>query len=203
MAETAEAPEVLLARARGGHAATLGQLLASYRNYLHLMADTQMGPALRSRVEPSDLVQEALLEAHRDFGQFGGSTEPELLAWLRRILARNLLDQARRFQAQVRDVQRETSLDALLEQSGSGLAALFPARGPSPSSQAARRERAVLLADALERLAPAYREVIVLRNLHDLPFEEVARRMGRKAGAVRMLWARALEKLGREMGAVS
>jgi RNA polymerase sigma-70 factor (ECF subfamily) len=190
-----------LARARAGDAATLGRLLASYRNYLRLLADTQMGPALRTRVDPSDLVQEALLEAHRDFGHFGGASEPELLAWLRRILARNLLDQARRHQAQVRDPRREASLEALLEESGSGLAAVLAARDPSPSAQASRREQAVLLADALERLAPDYREVIVLRNMQNLPFEEVAQRMGRKPGAVRMLWARALEKLGQEMGA--
>jgi RNA polymerase sigma-70 factor (ECF subfamily) len=201
MAETAEAPEVLLARARAGDATTLGRLLASYRNYLRLLADMQMGPTLRSRVDPSDLVQEALLEAHRDFGHFSGGSEPELLAWLRRILARNLLDQARRHQAQVRDPRRETSLEALMEESGSGLVAVLAARDPSPSAQASRREQAVLLADALERLAPDYREVIVLRSLQDLPFEEVAQRMGRKPGAVRMLWARALEKLGQEMGA--
>jgi RNA polymerase sigma-70 factor (ECF subfamily) len=203
MAETAEAPEVLLARARAGDAATLGRLLASYRNYLRLMADTQMGPALRSHVEPSDLVQEALLEAHRDFGQFNGGTEPELLAWLRRILARNLLDQARRHRAQVRDPRRAASLEALMEESGSGLVAVVAARGSSPSSYASRREQAVLLADALERLAPDYREVIVLRNLQELPFEEIAQRLGRKPGAVRMLWVRALEKLGQEMGATS
>jgi RNA polymerase sigma-70 factor (ECF subfamily) len=203
MAETAEAPEVLLARARAGDATTLGRLLDSYRNYLRLMADTQMGPTLRTRVDPSDLVQEALLEAHRDFGQFNGGSEPELLAWLRRILARNLLDQARRHQAQVRDPRREASLEALLEESGSGLVAALAARDPSPSAQASRREQAVLLADALERLAPDYREVIVLRNMQDLPFEEIAQRLGRKPGAVRMLWARALEKLGQEMGVAS
>ena len=90
-----------------------------------------------------------------------------------------------------------------MEESGSGLVAVVAARGPSASSDVSRREQAVLLADALERLAPDYREVIVLRSLQDLPFEEVARRMGRKPGAVRMLWARALEKLGQEMGVAS
>src|SRR5262245_11634132 len=201
MAEPCEPPEVLLARARAGDEGTLGRLLDSYRNYLRLMAGTQMGPALRARVEPSDLVQEALLEAHRDFAHFGGGSEPELLAWLRRILARNLLDQARRHQAQVRDHNRQESLEVLMEQSGSALMAALAARGPSPSSQASRREQAVLLADALEKLSPDYREVIVLRNLQHLPFDEIAQRMGRKSGTVRMLWARALEKLGQEMGA--
>ena len=75
-------------------------------------------------------------------------------------------------------------------------------RAPGPGSQASHREEVVLLADALERLPPDYREVIVLRNLQHLPFEEVAQRMGRKSGAVRMLWARALEKLTEEMGVV-
>jgi RNA polymerase sigma-70 factor (ECF subfamily) len=201
MADTRDPPEALLARARAGDEGTLGRLLDSYRNYLRLMAGTQMGPALKARVDPSDLVQEALLEAHRDFAHFGGGSEPELLAWLRRILARNLVDQARRHQAQARDYSRQESLEALMEQSGSDLLQALAARGPSPSSQASRREQGVLLADALERLSPDYREVIVLRNLQHLPFEEVAQRMGRKPGAVRMLWARALEKLGQEMGA--
>jgi RNA polymerase sigma-70 factor (ECF subfamily) len=201
MAEAADAPEVLLARARAGDAATRGRLLDSYRNYLRLMAATHMGAALRARADPSDLVQEALLEAHRDFAAFAGGSEPELLAWLRRILARTLLDQARRHRAQGRNPGREASLEALMAESDSGLAALAAAPGPSPSSYVARREQAVRLADALERLAPDYREVVVLRGLQGLPFEEVARRLGRKPGAARMLWARALERLGREMGA--
>jgi RNA polymerase sigma-70 factor (ECF subfamily) len=202
MAETAELPEVLLARARAGDADTLGRLLELYRNYLRLLASTQMGPALRARLEPSDLVQEALLEAHRDFTAFAGGSERELLVWLRRILVRNLLDAAKHHQAQTRDYHRQESLEALMEQSSNALGLTLAAQGPSPSSQVARREQAVILADALERLPPDYREVIVLRNLQHLPFEEVAERMGRKSGAVRMLWARALEKLSQEMGVV-
>jgi RNA polymerase sigma-70 factor (ECF subfamily) len=65
----------------------------------------------------------------------------------------------------------------------------------SPSDQAQRRELAAILADQLARLKPEYREVIVLRNLEGLAFEEVARRMGRTAGSVRMLWLRALDRL--------
>ncbi len=65
----------------------------------------------------------------------------------------------------------------------------------SPSAAAARREQAVLLADALAALPADYREVIILRNLERLRFEEVAARMNRSPGAVRMLWTRALERL--------
>jgi RNA polymerase sigma-70 factor (ECF subfamily) len=55
----------------------------------------------------------------------------------------------------------------------------------------------VILADALARLPADYREVIILRNLEQLPFEEIGQRLGRSSGAARMLWARALEKLSR------
>jgi len=57
-----------------------------------------------------------------------------------------------------------------------------------------RRERAVALADQLAKLRAPYRDVIVLRNLQGLTFEEIADRMGRNAGAVRMLWLRAIDK---------
>lgn len=65
----------------------------------------------------------------------------------------------------------------------------------SPSAAAARREQAVLLADALEKLPPDYREVFLLRNLERIPFETIAARMDRTPGAVRMLWTRAIRKL--------
>jgi RNA polymerase sigma-70 factor (ECF subfamily) len=202
MAVSPELPEVLLQRARAGDADRLGRLLDSYRNYLRLLARVQMHAALRARLDPSDLVQDALLEAHRDFPQFAGGSEQELLVWLRRILVRTLLDASRHHQAQLRDCNRQASLEALLEQSSNALGQTLAARSPGPGSQAANREEVVLLADALERLPPDYREVIVLRNMQHLPFEEVAQRMGRKSGAVRMLWARALEKLTEEMGVV-
>jgi RNA polymerase sigma-70 factor, ECF subfamily len=199
MADVNDVPELLLEQARGGDLAARGRLLELYRNYLRLLARTQMGPVLRGRLEPSDLVQEALLEAHRDFRRFAGLSEKELLVWLRRILVRNLMDQAKHHQAQVRDCQRQQSLEAMLEVSSNALGRAL-AGGSSPSTQASRREQAVLLADALERLPEDYREVIVLRNVQHLKFDEIAARMGRSTGAVTMLWARALERLSQEMG---
>jgi RNA polymerase sigma-70 factor (ECF subfamily) len=193
-------PEDLLQRARSGDEGARGRLLDLYRNYLRLLARMQMGAGLRARLDPSDVVQDALLEAHRDFTGFVGQSEQELLAWLRQVLVRGLLDQAKRHSARKRDGRRQQSLEALLAASSGALGDAFTASGPTPSGHAARREQVVLLADALERLPPDYREVILLRNMQRLPFEEVAQRMGRKAGAVRMLWARAIEKLGQEMG---
>src|SRR5438445_3677446 len=96
-------PERLVAEARQGRSDRLGLLLELYRNYLRLLARTQIDLHLQGRVNPSDLVQETFLEAHRDFDQFRGRTEQEWLAWLRRILVHNL---ARLVDQQVKAVKR-------------------------------------------------------------------------------------------------
>src|SRR5437870_13481199 len=82
-------PTELLARARQGNGESLGALLEFYRNYLYLLARTQIDLHLQARANPSDLVQETSLQACSHFHQFRGSTEKQLLAWLRRILVHN------------------------------------------------------------------------------------------------------------------
>ena len=92
-----------------------------------------------------------------------------------------------------RDHQRQESLERLLEQSSLRVQMALASQVPSPSEAASRREQAVLLADAVDRLPHDYREAFVLRTLEHVAFEEVASRMGRSTGAVRMLWARAVK----------
>jgi RNA polymerase sigma-70 factor (ECF subfamily) len=194
-------PEDLLREARAGGGAALGQLLDVYRNYLGLLARVQIGRRLRSKVDPSDLVQEAFLEAHRDFPQFRGSSEGELVAWLRRILVTNLANVVRHYVGtQGRDVRMETDLAREVEDSSRMLERGLVAGGSSPSQRAARREQSVLLADALHALLPDYREVIILRNLEGLTFPQVAERMGRSLDSVEKLWVRALVQLRRNLG---
>jgi RNA polymerase sigma-70 factor (ECF subfamily) len=192
-------PEKLLADARAGRRESLGALLELYRNYLYLVARTQIDLHLQAQVNPSDLVQEAMLEALRDFHQFRGGTEAELLAWLRSVLLHNLAGLVERHVlARKRDVRRAVSLEQCLtelENSAAKVEAALMSPDGTPSSEAQRRERAAVLADQLALLPADYREVIVLRNLEGLPFEQVARRMGRSAGAVRVLWLRALDRL--------
>jgi RNA polymerase sigma-70 factor (ECF subfamily) len=192
-----EFPEVLLLRARCGDQEALGQFLELYRNYLRLQARTLIGSALRVRLDPSDLVQETFLEAARDFGHFAGSTEGEMVAWLRQVLVRNLADQVRRHQSRKRDARREESLEALLDRSSQQVQDALVTGISTPSAQVRRREQAVVLADALAALPPDYREVIVLRHLERLKFDDIAARIGRSSGAARMLWTRALERLHR------
>ncbi len=190
-------PETLLARARAGDEDSLGRLLESYRSYLRLVARSMIYASLRPRVDPSDLVQEVFQKAHRDFPQFAGTGEPAMVAWLRAILIRSLVDQVKHHRAQERDYRRQKSLELLLDQAGQAVHDALAAPIASPSSVVSRREQAVLLAQAIDRLPDHYREVFVLRNMEHVPFDEVATRMGRSPVAVRKIWTRAVMALKR------
>lgn len=197
-----DSTSALIRRCRAGEQTARAELFDRYRHYLDALARAQLGRHLRTKCDASDLVQQTLLEAHRDFGGFQGEHEGELLAWLRRILAHNLFNETRRYSARQRDAAREVSIDQMragVEQSSMALGRGLAAGTPSPSKDAARRESAVQLADALARLPEDYRTVLLLRVFEELPAAEVAERMGRTAGAVRMLQMRALEALREAM----
>jgi RNA polymerase sigma-70 factor (ECF subfamily) len=185
----------LLVRARDNDARELERLFQTCRNYLTILARAQVESWLRAKVDASDLVQQTLLEAYRDFGQFRGSTEAEWLAWLRRILAHNAANFVRHYQGtDKRQARREVALAPGGDSTTHGVPE--PAdNGETPSQQLLRKERELQLADALAELSPDYREVILLRNLQRLPFDDVARRMDRSRQAAQMLWMRAIQKL--------
>jgi RNA polymerase sigma-70 factor, ECF subfamily len=199
-------PQLLLAEARAGNADTLGRLLEVYRHYLSLLARMQIGQRLQAKVDESDLVQETFLEAHRSFGRFRGTSEAQFIQWLRQILAANLADLLRRYLgAQGRDVRLEREIGESLNGSSAMLERGWLGGEPaasqsSPSEQAARREQAVLLADALAQLPDNYREVLVLRHLESLTFPEIARRMDRSLDSVEKLWMRGLARLRQVLG---
>jgi RNA polymerase sigma-70 factor (ECF subfamily) len=196
MTEPAPPLRQLLGQAREEGSAARDRLLESFRGYLRLLARTGLDPSLRGKADPSDLVQETLLKAHTNFGQFQGQTEGELAAWLRRILINKLTDFTRGYQqADARQIGRERSLDDLLGDSSAALVGMLVGGGPSPSESAERRESALVLAEALGELSEDYREVLVLRSLEERDWEETARRLNRTVGATRMLWARALKAL--------
>ena len=188
----------LLDGARQGQPEVLGDLLQLYRNYLTILASTQLDRRLRRRMNPSDLVQETMLAAHRDFQQFRGNSEREFLAWLRQILINSLHHAVEtHVKAKMRDIRREISIEqanTALDRTAVNFGQILADGGPSPSAPARQRERVVALADQLAKLKPEYRDVIVLRNLQGLSFEEIAERMDRKPGAVRMLWLRAIDR---------
>jgi RNA polymerase sigma-70 factor (ECF subfamily) len=197
-------PELLLQEARRRNGDALGHLLELYRGYLTLLARVQIGQRLQGKIDAADLVQETFLEAHRHFDLFQGSTEPELACWLRKILAGRLAKVVRHYLGtQRRNVRLERELIADLDQSSRVLDRGLVAPSSSPSDRAARREQAVLLANALEQLPEDYREVLILRHLEGLSFPDVARRMGRTVLSVKKLWARALPSLRDGLGGSS
>jgi RNA polymerase sigma-70 factor (ECF subfamily) len=122
------------------------------------------------------------------------------MAWLRKILATQIAQQVRFHHRQRRDVNLERRLAEDIDRSAASLGVRLIDTATSPSLQAVRHEREVLLADALAEIKPEHREVIILRNLEELSFDEVGRRMGRTATAVKSLWVRALAGLRRELG---
>lgn len=191
-----ELPDDLIAAARTGNDEAFGRLLARYANYLTLLARVEVGRRLQGKLDPSDLVQDTFLEAHRHFPAFRGGSEPEFVGWLRRIMAGVLANTLRRYYGtKARDPRLEQELQVGFDQSSGNLAGHLVSPGSSPSEAASRREQAVLFSDALDKLPPDYREVIVLRHLEGLTFPEVSERMGRSLDSVDKLWLRAVAKL--------
>ena len=190
-----------LAKARAGDPGARDRLFAACRSYLGLIARGNIEGWLKAKVDASDLVQQTLLDAHRDFERFQGQTDQEWIAWLKQILNHNACDAARRYGvAGKRAVHRERPLGA---NSADSFASVFEPASPldSPSQLAMQNEDELLLAEAMDRLPVDYREVIILRNIQRLPFDEVASQLGRTRPATQMLWMRAIQKLKSLMNA--
>jgi RNA polymerase sigma-70 factor (ECF subfamily) len=193
--------QCLLEHARAGDADALGRIAQAYTGYLTLLARLQIGRRLQGKVDPGDIVQDTLLEVHRQMPRFRGASEAEFLAWLRRILAGQIALVVRKFfGTKGRDLKLERELVAQIDQSSMALDGGLVASASTPSQHASRREQAVILADALAKLSDDYREVIVLRHIEGLGFAEVAQRMGKTGDSVQKLWVRALASLRRSLG---
>jgi len=172
-----------------------------FRSWLLLLARTRVGGALRGKVDPSDVVQQTLMLATRDADQYRGSSDAELAGWLRGILGNVLAHEWQGMTAAKRDISREVPIQTLLEESSRRLDDLLAASQTSPSQAAVNHEEQFRLASALEELPADYRDVLVLKHMEGLSFPEIAEQMDRNAGAVRMLWVRALARLKQSLEA--
>lgn len=168
--------------------------LDQYRSYLLLLARLQLDVRAQSKLDPSDVVQQTLLEAHAKRDQFQGNSAG-LAAWLRQALANNLRDALRALRRGKRDLRRETSLETALEQSSAKLGDLLAAGGSSPSRRIGRNEELLRLAVALEQLPEAQRQAVVLHHLHGWTLAETAAKLERTDGATAGLLHRGLKRL--------
>jgi len=172
-----------------------GERLERYRGYLRFLARAHLDPRWRAKVDASDLVQQTFLQAHQALAQFRGTTDAELAAWLRQILARNLAHAARDFGRDKRDVRKEQPLEPALDASSARLVSWLAADQSSPSAQADRAEQLQRVADALAVLPDAQHEALVLHYWHDWPIAEIAKHLERTPAAVAGLLKRGLKQL--------
>ncbi len=178
----------LLARARSGDASALQKLLELDRTYLELIAFSELDSDLKTKVSPSDVVQESIVEAQQAFTDFQGTKTGQWRNWLHTILNNNLKDVRRKFVgAQKRNINREVR--------GNEGELAIPGSAPSPESDFFRQEQFRQLTSQIEKLPDHYRRVLHLRYWQQMPYEEMAKELNSTSEAVRKLLYRAVEGL--------
>ncbi len=180
-------------------AEAIDRAIAAHRDYLLLVADRSMAPALKAKEGASDLVQEAMLAAHRASGRtrFGDRPPSELRSWLRRLLLNRVARAARRYSGtQKRQLAREFSIDAEIDREA--IAGSLAIDQTSPGGIASRREEEARIRSALDRLPDRLRATVLWRHRDGLHFDEIGRRLGCSDVAARKLWLRGLDQLHRE-----
>jgi RNA polymerase sigma-70 factor, ECF subfamily len=165
------------------------------RDYLLVLARLRMPARLRAKADVSDVVQQTLLKAHANADQLRAETEDGRRAWLRQILANEIVDLARRFTADARDAGREQVIRRGLDESSVRLDALLAADQSSPSERAGRVDELLTLTAAIARLPPDQRTAVELKHLDGWPVDRIAAEMGKTGEAVGGLLRRGMVAL--------
>jgi RNA polymerase sigma-70 factor (ECF subfamily) len=196
--------EDLLERSAAGDRDARGALLQRHRDRLRRMVAVRLDRRLAARVDPSDVVQEALAEAERRLDDYLRQRPVPFYPWLRKLAEERLIDEYRRHVgAGRRSVIREGEALGLSDASTRGLAERLLDPGAGPSEALRRQEANERLRSALVALAEAEREVLVLRYLEGLPAREVGQVLGVSEAAAKTRALRALRSLKRLLGEAS
>ncbi|MBN1417385.1 MAG: sigma-70 family RNA polymerase sigma factor [Planctomycetes bacterium] len=179
--ESQDQTQILVRNAQKGARAAFEELAARHRLRLEALIRSRMGPALREAVEVDDLLQETLLRAFQSIGRFRWQGDGSFFRWLAGIAVRVVLQAARR--------QRRPA--PVSSDAGEGVAAAQA----SPSRTLRRAERFDRLEEALAKLRPEHRDVILLARIENVPLREIARRWNRSPNAIAQLLLRALRSL--------
>jgi RNA polymerase sigma-70 factor (ECF subfamily) len=185
--------EDLLHQAQAGDRRAFEQLFSRHRQYLRQVVALRLDPHIRPRVDPSDVVQEAQLEAFRRFPDYLKRRPMSFRLWLRKTACERLL-MLQRFhrQAARRSVDRET---AVPNRSALQLVRQFLARGSTPSEHLHEAETARRVCEVLAELSETDREILLMRNLEALSNQEAAEALGIEPAAASQRYGRALMRL--------
>ncbi len=176
--------------AQAGSRSALGHALEAARKYLLLVANKSLDDQLRAKGGASDLVQDTLVAAQRDFHQFADHTEQEFLAWLTRILLNRIQNNRRYWESQKHNIHRELSAEHR-----EGVWEQLNDHNATPGTAAAAREEQRRVQRALTQLNENERELILARNFHKEPFLAIGERLGCSEEAARKRWVRAIREL--------
>jgi RNA polymerase sigma-70 factor (ECF subfamily) len=186
----------LVILAKGGNEPALEQLCRFYGERVRRMIRLRMGKELRSKLESMDMVQDVLMCAFRDLGDFTYTSEGDFLRWLGKIAENRIRDNLDKLHADKRDIRKEIPLHDDASTSRDDRArVLEPARNTTPSVILSKREELDKLEKAIDKLKPEYREVIVLAKIDGLSYKEIGSRLGKSADAAGHLLLRAMVSL--------
>jgi RNA polymerase sigma-70 factor (ECF subfamily) len=203
MADPSHDSANLLRKAGEGDTAALGTLLEGHRKRLQRMVRLRLDPRLQGRVDPSDVLQEAFLQAAQRLAQYLREPKMPFFLWLRFLTGQKLLELRRRhLGTEARDAGREVSLQgpALPEASSACLAAQLMGKVTAPLQAAIRAEMKLRLQEALNSMDPTDREVLALRHFEQLNNTETAEVLGITPSGASSRYLRALKRLKDIMG---
>jgi RNA polymerase sigma-70 factor (ECF subfamily) len=187
----------LVARAQGGDRAAVQQLFSRYYERVRRIVRLRLGRALRGKLDSNDILQDVFLDALKNLDRFQMLNKGSFINWLARVAEHRIRDAADRFGAAKRDAAREVPI----WEDTSGLDRGLTATGLAPLDGAARADEIRRLEDAIERLSPEDRELVIWRIYADADWETVARETGRASpDAARVAFRETIKRLARLMG---
>jgi RNA polymerase sigma-70 factor (ECF subfamily) len=195
-----EPDQELIERVRAHDEQALGDYLTLRRPQLLAFIERRLGAALRRKVEPDDLLQETSAESVRTLSQTDLAVR-DVFGWLCQIAERRIIDAHRKFIAsQKRDAGREVSIHGAPDTSRGGLIDLLVASMTTASQAFSRDQKQIRLLAALDNLPTEQREALRLRYVDGLPSKDIAQRLGKTDGAVRVMLTRSLARLQQMLG---
>lgn len=184
----------LIRQAKAGDSEALNALFRKYSPRVLQIVRLRLSPSLRGKLESQDIVQDAFTRAVKGFESFEIRHEGAFLHWMGELVRNSINDRYDQFRAQKRDARLESPIEPP-ERTDSSVSGSLPGNDPTPSRVLENREDIIRLSDAMDRLEPDARDVIIFRDLEEQSFAEIGELTGRSEDAARMFYVRAKSKL--------